>query len=238
MRLFCFPFAGGSAAAFFGWKDELSPALEVIPIEYPGRGSRWHEAPPTTVDTLIEAITDELRPRLDRPYALLGHSFGALVAFEVAKRFHQTGAIAPVRLFVSAARAPHILPREPAIHALADSEFLAELVGYGGVPEEILNNPELLSLMLPIVRHDFRLFEQYQYPGDRPLPVPISAFGGLQDKKVLAPDVLAWSRHTTKSFRVQFFAGDHFFLNDQQTGLPQAIRADLVSSPTGRESAV
>jgi medium-chain acyl-[acyl-carrier-protein] hydrolase len=231
MRLFCFPFGGGTAASFFGWRDKLSDGIEVHPIEYPGRGSRWRETARVPLDSLVEALTDELRPHLDRPFALLGHSFGAIVAFEVAHRLHQAEGLLPVRLFVSGARAPHLPLGEPPIHDLPDREFLERLLTYGGIPEEVLQNPDLLALVLPIIRHDFRLFEQYLCPVDRSLPVPVTAFGGLQDPKVSASDLLAWSRCTTKSFRVRFFAGAHFFLSEQQARMLKEVSSDLLPPP-------
>jgi medium-chain acyl-[acyl-carrier-protein] hydrolase len=235
MRLFCFPFAGGAAASYFDWRRRSADGVEVDPIEYPGRGRRWSETPAETIGALAEAMADELLARTDQPYAVLGHSFGALVGFEVVSRLRRAGAPGPAYLFVSAARAPH-LPQDETIHHLPDGEFLGRVAEFGGMPAEVLENPELLAVALPIVRHDFRLFERYEQRGGPPLDVPICALGGRQDHKVPAPDLLGWSRHTSKSFRVRFYPGGHFFLFDPEGRARADVYADLaipVGSPHG-----
>jgi surfactin synthase thioesterase subunit len=228
MRLFCFPFAGGTASSFFDWRKRCN-GLDVCPIEYPGRGSRWKANACVRLEALAETIAADLRCDLDQPFAVLGHSFGATVAFEFTRLLHRLASPLPVRLFVSAARAPH-LPHQETIHKLPEREFLARLVSYDGIPPEVLDDNELLSLLLPTVRHDFRLFEEYRYSTGDPLPVPISVLGGLQDLKVPIPDLLAWSQHTTKSFRSRLFPGKHFFLYRQQCPAIDSIQDELKAS--------
>jgi medium-chain acyl-[acyl-carrier-protein] hydrolase len=235
VRVFCFPFAGGTASSFFDWRKR-SNGLEIDPIEYPGRGGRWKEKACATLEGLVQAIADDLRSRLGEPYAFLGHSFGALVAFELARLLNRLNTSMPVRLLVSGARAPH-LPLRENIHELPEPEFLARLTSFDGIPQEAMDNTELMSLLLPIVRHDFRLYEEYRYIQEARLPVAISSFGGLQDPKVPAGDLLAWSQHTSKSFRSRFYPGKHFFLFEQQDHLLRDIHADLEASTAATLSA-
>jgi len=226
LQLFCFPFAGGTASSFFNWRKRCDHGLDICPIEYPGRGSRWNANACATLEMLAETIATDLRPALHQPYALLGHSFGAIVAFEVARLLLRLGSPPPVRLFLSAVRAPHLALRGM-LHGLSERAFLTRLMRYGGMPQEVLENEELLSLFMPIVRDDFRLYEQYSYRTGAPLPVPISVFGGWQDPEVPATDLLAWRQHTIKSFRCRFYMGTHFFLYDPHLPVLKDVQDDI-----------
>src|SRR5207253_4383733 len=137
--------AGGTSSSFADLRRRWGYGLDVRPVEYPGRGSRWHEPACETLDALVETVADGLRPELAEPSAFLGHSFGALVAFELARRLDREGGPMPVRLIASAARAPHLRPPE-VIHDLPDAEFLVRLVSFGGVPREALDSEELLAV--------------------------------------------------------------------------------------------
>ena len=137
-------------------------------------------------------------------------------------------AVHPVRLFVSAGRAPQIPHRAPPIHTLPDEEFLAELRRLNGTPRELLDHEELMEVMLPILRADFALYETYLYSTEPPLNCPISAFGGLQDGRVSASDLEAWRSQTSASFSLRMFPGDHFFLKEPL--LLQALSQELQSS--------
>jgi medium-chain acyl-[acyl-carrier-protein] hydrolase len=166
---------------------------------------------------MVDAIAEDLSPLWKDAFAFWGHSFGGLVAFELSRNLLRRGFQLPEHLFISAARAPHLPVREH-IHHLPDAEFLQKLREFKGMNEEVLESPDLLSAVLPIVRGDFRLFEQH-HPGEiEPLSIPISVFGGLQDTEVTIGDLFAWSSHTTKTFRSRFFDGNHFFAFDPQTG--------------------
>ena len=212
LRLFCFPYAGAGALIFRTWSDSLPADVEVCPVQLPGRGSRMTERPFTQLSPLVEALAQALAPLLDRPFAFFGHSLGALVSFELARRIRRQHGVHPARLFVSAARAPQIPHRGPSIHTLPDKEFLMELRRLSGTPSELLDHEELMEIMLPILRADFALYETYLYSIEPPLNCPISAFGGLQDSKVSDSDLEAWRAQTSVSFSLQMFPGDHFFL--------------------------
>ena len=228
LRLFCFPYAGAGALIFHKWSDALPRDIEVCPIQLPGRGTRLTEPPFTKLPGLVEALARVLVPLLDKPFAFFGHSLGALIGFELARQIRRQHGLHPVRLFVSAGRAPQIPHRAPPIHTLPDNEFLAELRRLNGTPRELLDHEELMEVMLPIVRADFALYETYLYSAEPPLTCPISAFGGLQDRKVSASDLEAWRSQTSASFSLRMFPGDHFFLKEPL--LLQALSQELQSS--------
>lgn len=229
MRLLCFPHAGGLAASFFDLQKRLGPRVEVCCIEYPGHGSNWHEPTPGTLDALVQTLFDSIRARLEGTYALLGHSFGAHVAFELAMRLsHCPEVTSPQRLFVCGAKHPGA-PSTERIHELDDARFLEKVLEYDGVPDELRSNAEVLALLLPSLRSDFRMYESRQArSASFAVGIPITAFGGLDDPKVTPADVMAWRSYTRKSFRCKFFAGKHFFLFDPAFPLDDICR-DLTS---------
>jgi medium-chain acyl-[acyl-carrier-protein] hydrolase len=227
LRLFCFPYAGGGVSIFRAWSDTLPADVEVCPLQFPGRGTRLMEPPFTQLSPLVQAIAEALFPLLDKPFAFFGHSLGALVSFELARRLRRQYAVQPVRLFISADRAPQIPNRDPAIHSLPEGEFLTELRRLKGTPTELLEDEEVMQIMLPVLRADFAVYETYRYSTEPPLNCPISAFGGLQDHRVNRGDLEAWRDHTGVSFSLTMFPGDHFYLNTTQPALLQALSQEL-----------
>jgi len=213
LRLFCFPYAGAGALIFRTWSDGLPADVEVCPVQLPGRGTRLMERPFIRLAPLVEALAQALVQLLDRPFAFFGHSLGALVSFELARRVRKQYGMDPVRLFVSAGRAPQIPHRGPAIHTLPEEQFVAELRRLNGTPRELLSHVELMEIMLPLLRADFALYETYVYSSEAPLNCPISAFGGLLDHSVNDSDLEAWRAQTSMFFSLRMFPGDHFFLN-------------------------
>jgi len=231
VRLICFPFAGGTASVFEPWSDV--PALDVYAVQYPGRETRWREPSLPTIDTLVDALVEGISPLCDGSFAFWGHSFGALVAFELTRQFRLRGRPLPCLVIASGARAPHLEPLNR-IHHLPEREFLRELITFNGIGRELLENRELLSAVLPVIQDDFRLFEEYSFSQSEPLPMPISAFGGLQDGKVPVGDLLAWSIHTSNTFRPRFLAGSHFFPFDSVKEFTADVQEDLVQRASGR----
>ena len=217
IRILCFPFAGGGASAFNHCAESDRDLFQLCAVQYPGRESRWGEPSFASLRDMVDAMAEDLSPLWEGAFAFWGHSFGGLVAFELSKNLLRCGFHLPECLFISAARAPHLPAREQ-IHHLPDAEFLQKLREFEGMSEEVMESPDLLSVVLPIVRGDFHLFEQHRADEIKPLPIPISVFGGLQDTEVTVGDVLAWASHTTKTFRSRFFEGNHFFAFDPRTG--------------------
>ena len=201
--------------------------VEVCPVQFPGRGTRLKEPSFTRLSPLVEALAEALVPLLDKPFAFFGHSLGALVGFELARQLRRQSGIQPVRLFVSADRAPQIPSRYGPIHALPEADFLVELGRLNGIPEKVLEDAELMQIMLPIIRADVAVYETYAYASEPPLDCPISGFGGLQDQRVSRADLEAWREQTSAFFSLRMFPGDHFYLNTAQSPLLQLLSQEL-----------
>jgi medium-chain acyl-[acyl-carrier-protein] hydrolase len=227
-RLFCFPYAGGTAAIFRGWLSYLPGEVEVCAIQYPGRGSRIAERLLEHVDELVSSSFDELQPFLNKPFAFFGHSMGALVSYEFARRLQGEQRPGPIGLFVSGCTAPHLRASDRMTYDLPEPEFIAELRELQGTPPEVLENKELMQLMLPMIRADFKVSQTYQYVPGPPLECPIRAFGGLKDHMVTREKVEGWGEHTNAGFRAQMLPGDHFFLNTAQPLLTRIIAQELI----------
>lgn len=213
LRLFCFHYAGGGAFAFRPWPNSLPSNVEICAVTLPGREMRLMEAPFNNIQPLLKALEKAIFPYLDKPFAFFGHSMGALVSFELAQLLRQNHGLSPLQLFVSGYHAPQVLDKDPPIHGLPESEFLEELRSYNGTPEEVFNNTEFMELFLPTLRADFAILENYIYSPHPPLNCPITALGGLQDKKCSLDDLEAWQEQTNNQFSLRMFPGDHFFLN-------------------------
>ena len=226
-RLFCFPYAGGSALIFRDWPAGLSAEIEVCPVQLPGRGTRMTEPAFTRLAPLIDTLTEALLPHLDKPFSFFGHSLGAIISFEVARRLQAEYSLEPQHLFVSAHRAPQLADPDPPTYNLPEPEFVEELKRLNGTPPEVLQNDELMRLMIPLLRADFELVQTYSYVAGPPLNCPISALGGLRDHEVSRGQLEAWREHTKAAFTLRMFPGDHFFIHTAQQLLLTAVSKDL-----------
>lgn len=226
-RLFCFSYAGGGASIYRPWIENLPALIDVCPIQLPGRENRIRETPYSQIAPLAEALSQQLQPYLDLPFAFFGHSLGALVSFEVTRRLREQQLPLPLQLLVSACRAPQLPSRLPHIHRLPPEEMKKELSRYNGTPGAVLENNELMELMLPILRADFAICETYTFKDEPPLSCPISALGGLQDETVSRNDLAAWQEQTTGTFRLRMFSGDHFYLHSDRLQLLTTLSQEL-----------
>jgi medium-chain acyl-[acyl-carrier-protein] hydrolase len=226
LRLFCLPHAGAGASAFADWPGGLRPDIEVLAIQPPGREDRLDDPPITGVGVLVRAVVQAMRPYLDLPSALFGHSGGGALAFEVAAALRARSGTELTRLFISGWPAPGTPPRRP-LHALSDDELARVLAELGGTRAELLADPGARSFVLPPVRADFTMWETHVLAPAAPLSSPITVFAGELDPLVSRADLDGWSRHTTAGFRRHEFPGGHFFPQTHRVALLAQIERDL-----------
>lgn len=221
LKLFCFPYAGGSAALYRTWQGHLPPSIEVCPVQLPGRARRLGEALLLSIPEMVEATAEGLRSHLAGPFAFFGYSMGALLGFELARLLQAQKRTPPLSLIVAGSRAPHLQALERSTYELPDAEFLQELRTINGTPREILDDPEAMQLLLPIIRADFKAIQTYRYEPGPKVNCPIAAFGGLEDNYVESEHVRAWQEYTSADFSYSMLPGDHFFINQS---LPAVLR--------------
>ncbi|MFC4017172.1 thioesterase domain-containing protein [Micromonospora sp. GCM10011542] len=228
VQLFCLPYAGAGASAFRHWPDRIGPGVEVLPVQLPGRENRISEDPRFRVADVARAIAE----RADRPYAIYGHSMGGRVGFEVVRELRRGGLPLPLRLYVGGARAPHVSAPSvfDGLSRVDDAELLRRLAAGGGLPAGLLEHPELVELLMPLLRADFDRVDGYRYESGEPLPVPIVAFSGRSDRAVTHEQSAAWRVHTAAGFTLHELDGGHFFLHDALPELAAVIRADLTAA--------
>ena len=228
LRLFCFPYAGAGASVFAQWVRSLPAEIELHAVQLPGRETRWREAPYKQFPPLIEALSEALRPHLDKPFAFFGHSLGALISFETARHLRRQYGREPAYMFISARRSPQLPEPGPALHALPDPAFIAQMQQrYNGIPQVILQDREMMQLFLPIIRADMELLEGYRYVDDQPFSCPLSAFGGWEDNHAPEAELLAWRNQTVNSFTLKMFPGGHFYLQTARSELLLALTQKL-----------
>lgn len=225
LRLFCFPYAGGSAWSFSGWQKYVPAGVEVCAVELPGRATRLSETPHARVSTLNYAMAEALLPYLDKPFAFFGHSMGALISFEFARHLRRKYQLVPRHLFVSGRRAPQIPYREARTYDLPDEDFIQDLLREGG-PEYLLD-PHLIRWLLPMMRADFEVVQTHVYEPEPPLTCPVTVFGGSQDHAVGREQLDDWRHQTTSRCSVVMLPGDHFFIKTAESELLRTISQEL-----------
>lgn len=224
-RLLCLPHAGGSAPFYFPVSRALAPKIDVLAVQYPGRQDRRNEPCLESIPELADALIDQVLPWADRPMAIFGHSMGATLAFELSLRLEQKG-IVPLVVFASGRRAPST-HRDERVHLRDDDGMVAELRGLSGTDAQVFGDEELLRMILPAVRSDYKAAETYQHTGDVKLAAPISAHTGTEDPKATLEEVRAWSDHTDGDFELHTYPGGHFYLNSQAPKVISAISTQI-----------
>ncbi|MGW4966235.1 thioesterase II family protein [Nonomuraea sp. NPDC004186] len=213
VRLICFPHAGGVAGFYRPLSTALPPSVQVLAVQYPGRQDRFGEPLPDDLDQLSDRLACVLRQAGETVF--FGHSMGAIVAFEVARRLDRP----PLELFVSGTGAP----RRKETSRLRDTDALAAMGELGGTDAAILQDRELRELVLPILQGDLRLMAAYRYSPGAPLACPITALTGDADPLTTVADARLWSRHTSSRFHLRIFRGGHFYLTDRWSAVAAAV---------------
>ncbi|WP_166461997.1 thioesterase II family protein [Paracoccus alkanivorans] len=214
MQLFLFPYAGGSSRSFRGWPEALSGCCDAIPCDTPCT-SRPYIDPPEPLTIQDMAMRQAMRlARHPGPFAIFGHSMGALVAFETACHLRRMRAPMPRLLILSAHRAPHLPSRRDALHMLPDADFDARLATYSGTPDEVLQDAEMMELFRPLLRRDFAACENYRLTSGPPLDIPALCLGGTEDPDIPPEDLSAWSQHFTRLPGLGLLPGGHFYFRD------------------------
>jgi surfactin synthase thioesterase subunit len=231
VRLVCLPHAGGSASFFFPVSKSLAPAVEVLAVQYPGRQDRRHEPNIDNIPDLADQIFDALSFLGDRPLALFGHSMGAVLAYEVAMRMQDARLPPPVHLFASGRRAPSRY-RDERVHQQSDARIVSELRTLSGTNAAMLADPEVLEMIMPAVRSDYRAVETYRHDPGRKLDCPVTVLTGESDPRVSIDEACAWDEHTTGPTELKVLPGGHFFLIDQSGHVIAILTQKL-----GRQSA-
>lgn len=225
LNLLCLPYSGASAMVYARWRRKLPAWLDVRPVELPGRGARFGEPLQTDMQMLARQLATEQRLAASQSYALLGHSLGALLAFELAHELQALGCPAPLALFACGTAAPTRREeydgkdwREPK----SDPQLIDELRELQGTPEDVLANEELMSLTLPILRADFLLCGRYAYRQRPPLRCPLHVLAADADR-ASEEQLLAWGQETLGPFDLQMFAGGHFFIHTEEDQVLAAL---------------
>jgi len=232
LRLLCFAHAGGSALSFRTWPEKFPCNIQVCAVQLPGRESRLREPFFRRVSELVDRLSEELLPGIDGPVALLGHSLGAKIAFESARRLRSRyGAQKLVHLFVSGCSAPHLRSGRDPIYTLPDGKFMERLADFGGTPQDVLANREIMQFLAPRLRADFELDDTYTFEPDAPLECPITAWTSDADDLVPEESMEAWREHTQAGFTGQVLKGGHFAFYEQESAVLAQIRRALSARP-------
>lgn len=226
-RLICLPHAGSAASTYASWRLPADLAGEVWAVQLPGRENRRAESPARRVAAVVEPLAEELAACMDRPFALFGHSMGALLAFELARRLRRIEARQPIHLFLSGFRAPDLPAWRPAVSTLPEDAFLARLAEMAGPSSLTVRDPELIRYLMPMMRADFELCESYVYTERQPLPVPLTCFAAVDDPEVRVDEVASWWRHTAMDCAVHTFTGGHLYLLEHAPSVLAHIAEDL-----------
>ena len=228
MRLVCFPHAGGSASYFFPLAKALTPEFDVCAVQYPGRQDRYREPFVDNIDDMADEAFAALEPLAEEPVALFGHSMGAVLAFEVARRLEASAGRGPVLVFASGARAPSRYgDRWGDKGPVGDEELMALMRELGGTDPRVLNDPDVLAAFLPAFGNDYRALQTYHRGTEVGIRAPVIVMAATDDPKTSLADARAWHEHTIGGIDVHTFAGGHFYLEKQPQQVIEVIAKNL-----------
>jgi medium-chain acyl-[acyl-carrier-protein] hydrolase len=232
IRLFCFPHAGAGSLAYQEWSRLLPPPIQVLPVLPPGRETRLREAPYTRIEPYVEDLAAALAPELRAPYALFGHSLGALVAFELARHVRARCLPAPAHLFVSGRIAPQFTEHRRILHRLPTADLAREVTALGGLPGQIDLGDHRLGHLLAALRADLTVNETYAFRTEPVLGTAITALGGTADPRVNDGELAAWRAQTSGPFALRTYRGGHFYLTEHRRSLLSLVTRTLLTPGT------
>ena len=218
LRLICLPYAGGSISTYANWINEVPERVEIIAVLPPGRGVRFIEPPFDSMHTLVDSLFSALTPMLTEPYVIFGHSLGSWVGYELLKKIQASNLPLPHYFFASGARSPHLVKKKENIHALPDEQFKEKLKKLNGTPPSIIENHELMEFLMPVLRADFKIANDYCAAFDE-VACPVTVIGGNNDAEISIEELHAWGALFAEPIEVEVVEGNHFFVdnNVQQT---------------------
>lgn len=243
LRLICFPYAGGSSATFMSWSSLLPADVELAVVQLPGRGVRLVETPYQAMDELVQNLLVAFEKLSHKPFIFYGHSMGARVAYELMLKLHRFQYRLPVHFVASGSVAPFV-PREDQTYNLPDDQFIEKLNRLNGTPKEVLSNPELIQLMLPALRADFRIIDTYCNKQKLVTPTKLSVLAGDKDEEVEQKELEGWFQLFESNTGIDWIPGDHFFVDKNRTDTlkvvnnilklyTKSLQAKAVTQPTG-----
>lgn len=231
LRLFVLHHAGGSHLPYRTWPAALPGTWDVRLLDAPGHGFLLDLPQIADAGRLADFLLDSIEPELTGPYALFGHSMGALVSYEITRRIVERGLPPPVWIGLSARAAPQSAGPKSSYHQLSAAELRARLKRFGGTPDPVLDDPDLWALFDPVIRADLRLVETWRpAPGTAPLPVALSAFAGGEDHAAPPPRMAGWAEHTEHFLGLRVFDGGHFYFQDDPGPLLRQIARDAATA--------
>lgn len=213
IKLFCLPFSGGNSYSYRKLEHYKAAFINLIAFDLPGHGKRMKEPLLTDITEMAEDVIKQMKDSLSGPYAIYGHSMGATLGYVVSQKIVQQEMNPPLHLFVSGRQGPSVVNNEEILHILPKEEFIEKVLAYGGIPEMVAQEKDLMDLFVPIMRADFQAVETYTHKPAPPLNIPITAMIGL-DEGITYEEALKWQEITTQKISLKQFSGGHFFIFD------------------------
>ncbi len=227
LRLFLFHYAAGAASIYRTWGEGLPEDIEIFALQLPGRETRMSEPLLTSIPVLVQNLHRVMRPLLDKPWVSFGHSMGCVLSFELLRSVRRAKERMPLRYFGSGRRGPGVPSRHPDMHTMTDAELLEALRQYGGTPEEILNEPDFMAMLYPIIRADFQALETHVFADEAPLEVPFSIYCGRDDERATPDELEDWKDYSSAECEIKLFDGGHFYINTHRHQVLEMLSRDL-----------
>lgn len=225
-KLICLPYAGGSKFVYKQFMELAPKNLQIIPVDLPGRGTRFGEQLMHHPENLVDDIFSQIKGELRFPYAIYGHSMGTLLAYLLTKKILQKDLPQPLHLFLSGGKAPSTLEDEPILKVLGEQEFIDQLIEVGGIPDKVIKSPRLMRILTPILLADFEVLKNFNYKRSTPFNIPITLILG-KDENITEKQIYDWQYETSEKIEIVWFEGEHFFIFEHAGKIIDIIRKNL-----------